>query len=261
MTKASDWQASVTARVAEAVRRFRDERGMSAQDVADGCTKLGYPIPRSIIANLENGRRASVDLAEVLILAKALDVPPVALLVPAGQTGAMEILPGQTYSTDDALQWITGETMLDDEPEEDTVEERFDEIRRHRQAVHNLLKSVSRAEEYRRGAAMTRDRPTRDANLELVARLDEFVSEQSRSLQDFRATMRAKGIQPPTLPPTLNHLDYVEAEDSWVHYSEAPDAPGARPPTDEERAAARADRAAQDAALMAQHRDRRKDRA
>lgn len=255
MAKASDWQASVTAGVAEAVRRFRDERGMSAQDVADATVKLGYPIQRSVIANLENGRRSGVDLAELYILAKALDVPPVALLVPAGEAGEMEILPGQTYSTDDALQWITGETMLDDEPEEDTVEERFDEIRKHRQGVHGLLRSISRTEEYRRGALLTRDPATRDANLELVARFDALVSEQSRNLQDFRATMRARGIQPPTLPPTLSHLDYVESDDSWVHYSEAPDAPGARPPSAEERAEA-------DAALRASmmRDNRRKDR-
>ena len=57
--------------------------------------------------------------------------------------------------------------------------------------------------------------------------------------------------------PTLNDLDYVEIEDTWVHYSEAPEAPGARPPTDGER---EAERAARDAALMAQISSRRKDR-
>jgi transcriptional regulator with XRE-family HTH domain len=230
----------VTAGAAEAVRRFRDERGMSAQDVADATAELGYPIQRSVIANLENGRRVSVDLAEFLVLAKALDVPPVALLVPAGEVGEMEILPGQICSTDDALQWITGETMLDDELDEDTVELLFDDLRRHRQGVQNLLRSISRAEEYRRGAVLTRDQATREASLQLVARFDELVSKQSRSLQDFRASMRARGIQPPTLPPTLSHIDYVESGDSWVHYSEAPDAPGSRPPTDEERAESRA---------------------
>jgi len=234
MTKPQEWQASVTARAAEAVRRFRDERGMSAQDVADACAKLGYPIARSVIANLENGRRSTVDLAELLILAKVLDVPPVALLVPVGEVGDMEVLPGQVYSTDEALQWITGELPLDYDPEEDSLAERLDDVRKHRLAVYALLQAVSRAEEFRRGANVTRDKATRDFNLELVARFDDQISAQSIALQELRAQMRAKGIQTPTLPPPISHLDFVETEDGWVHVSEAPDAPGARPATPEE---------------------------
>ncbi|MQS13378.1 helix-turn-helix transcriptional regulator [Streptomyces kaniharaensis] len=235
MTNPKDWQAGVTGRVAEAVRRFREERGMSAQDVAAACADLGYPIARSIIANLENGRRSSVDVAEVLVLAKVLDVPPVALVVPVGETGEIEVLPGRMISTDEALQWVCGDLPLDYEPANDTVEERFDEVRRHRQMMYGLQKAISRTEEYRRGAALSRDMPTREHNSRLVAQFDEMISDMSLAIQDLRAEMRAKGIHPPTLPPALAHLDYVETEDAWVHVSEAPaDAPGVRPPTDEE---------------------------
>ncbi|MFE2106575.1 helix-turn-helix domain-containing protein [Kitasatospora sp. NPDC059463] len=234
MTNPKDWQAGVTGRVAEAVRRFREERGMSAQDVAAACAKLGYPIARSIIANLENGRRSGIDVAEVLVLAQVLDVPPVALLVPVGETGEIEILPGRMYSTGEALQWICGELPLDYEPTSDT-EKRFDEIRQHHQMLYGLQKAIGRVAEYRRGAAMSRDMATREANAKWVAMSDEMISDASLALQDFRAEMRAKGITPPTLPPSLSYIDFVETEDEWVHVSEAPsDAPGVRPPTDEE---------------------------
>ena len=226
MTTPKDWQAAVTGGVAEAVRRFREERGMSAQDVAGACAKLGYPIARSVIANLENGRRSSVDVAEVLVLAKVLDVPPVALLVPVGEAGEIEILPGQTISTDEALGWITGELLLGDDPDDDSVEGRFEELRKHRQLVHALLQAISRTEEYRRGAAITRDDATRESSLGLVARFDDFISEQSLDLQQFRVEMRSRGIKPPTLPPTLSHLDLIETEEGdWVHYSEVSDIP------------------------------------
>ncbi|MFF7637744.1 helix-turn-helix domain-containing protein [Kitasatospora sp. NPDC008050] len=234
MTTPKDWQAAVTGRVAEAVRRFREERGMSAQDVADACAKLGYPIARSVIANLENGRRSSVDVAELLVLAKVLDVPPVALLVPVGEESEIEVLPDQVYSTDDALMWVTGELPLDYEPPDDTVEERFEEVRKHSQMVYALLKSISRTDEHRRGAALTRDQATREFNLDLVARFDDIIGDQTLGLQEFRAQMREKGIRTPSLPPPLTHLDLVETDEGWVHVSQAPDAPGARPASPEE---------------------------
>lgn len=233
MTNPKDWQAGVTGRVAEAVRRFREERGMSAQDVAAACAKLGYPIARNVIANLENGRRSSVDVAEVLVLAKVLDVPPVVFLVPLGEVGEVELLPGLMYSTGEALQWVCGEQPFDHEPTND-LELRFSAIRNYSETLRGLQKTISSSEEFRRKVATARDPQTREANVKLVNQFDEIIGDYSQDVQDQRSTMRRKGITPPALPSELAYLD-LSHHDDWGHVSEeTPDASGSQPAADGE---------------------------
>lgn len=64
--------------------------------------------PRAVLANLETGRRPSVSVAELLILAAALDVPPAVLVAPLGRRERTEILPGVDPYTADAINWIAG---------------------------------------------------------------------------------------------------------------------------------------------------------
>jgi transcriptional regulator with XRE-family HTH domain len=101
------WSESLTDRVARAVRSARGSR--SAQEIADETARLGYPMTRSQIANLESGRKRSVDIAELIILAAALGVPPVALLFPDLPDGDVEDLPGQLVSSAAGLVLFTGE--------------------------------------------------------------------------------------------------------------------------------------------------------
>ena len=108
----NDWQGRLTQQVTAAVRDYRKLRGMSAQGLADACAALGHAIPRTSIANLENGRRSGVEIAELLVFAKALDVPPIALLLPIGMAGSVEVLPGQELPIWDAVSWVTAETLI-----------------------------------------------------------------------------------------------------------------------------------------------------
>ncbi|MDY0811624.1 helix-turn-helix transcriptional regulator [Kitasatospora purpeofusca] len=225
MTNPKDWQAGVTGRVAEAVRRFREERGMSAQDVAAACAKLGYPIARNVIANLENGRRSSIDVAEVLVLAEVLGVPPVVFLVPLGEVGEIELLPGSMYSTGDALRWVCGEQMPDHEPTND-LELRFQEIRFYNETLHGLQRTISDSEEYRRKVATARDAATREVNVKLVNQFDEIIGDYSQEIQDRRSLMRQKGITPPTLPSALAHLDLSQYDDWGNTPAETPEESG-----------------------------------
>ncbi|WP_333769318.1 helix-turn-helix domain-containing protein [Streptomyces sp. IBSBF 2435] len=217
-----DWQARLTGRVADTVRRLREERGMTAQEVADACAALGHRMPRSVIANLENGRRSGIDLTELLVLAKVLDVPPVALLVPAGQVSSVELLPGRDMPTDEALEWVSGELPLGTEPEEDTLEERYDQLRRHAQGVRNVLLATKTADEYRRALTLIRDPKQRAAQEDWVGKMDMYTSQTVHDLQDYRAAMRARGITPPDLPEELDHLDLIQTEDGWVPIDEGP---------------------------------------
>jgi len=50
---------------------------MMAPQPANRTAELGYKLPRSVPANLKNERRDRTSVAELLILAAALDVPPV----------------------------------------------------------------------------------------------------------------------------------------------------------------------------------------
>ena len=62
--------------VARNVRLERANRGWSAEDLAVRTQATACPIPRSIIANLENGRRADVSVDELAAFAAALGMDP-----------------------------------------------------------------------------------------------------------------------------------------------------------------------------------------
>jgi transcriptional regulator with XRE-family HTH domain len=61
-----------------------------------------------VIANLENGRRETISVAEMLVIAAALDVPPVLLIADVGREESTEILPGVESSSWLARGWILG---------------------------------------------------------------------------------------------------------------------------------------------------------
>lgn len=102
------WPAKLTGMVAQHLRRWREELGLSAQQLADRTRVLGFHVPRSVIANLENGRRETLSIAEFLVLAAALDVPPVLLIADLGRENVVEILPDVSVSTWLARGWILG---------------------------------------------------------------------------------------------------------------------------------------------------------
>ncbi|MDV5147214.1 helix-turn-helix transcriptional regulator [Streptomyces sp. SBC-4] len=104
------WSERYAKGVAAELRRHRELRGMSAQELADACASIGAPIQRSVIANLENGRRASVGIAEVMAFAAALKIPPISLIVPLGYESEVEILPGVKKDPYMAAYWIMGMT-------------------------------------------------------------------------------------------------------------------------------------------------------
>lgn len=103
------WPERFTAGVAGQIKRYRESKGQSYQQLADACTALGYPTLRTTLANLENGRRKSVTVHELVVIAEALAVPPIQLLFPGLPQGPVEYLPGRTSIAWQALQWFNGE--------------------------------------------------------------------------------------------------------------------------------------------------------
>ena len=115
VTKSDDWSAGVAQLVAREVRRYRRMRRprMSMQQLADRTAELGMPIPQSVLANLESGRRETVSVAEVLVLAAALNVAPIDLICPVGFDKQMEMLPGAAMDPLTVRRWFTGNWKLD----------------------------------------------------------------------------------------------------------------------------------------------------
>ncbi|MFJ4829889.1 helix-turn-helix domain-containing protein [Streptomyces sp. NPDC088747] len=109
-----DWVTRIGTSIAREIRRHRLAAGMSAQQLSDACGKLGAPIPRTVISNIENGRRTNVSVAEVIVLARALRIPPIAFIFPAGYEAEVEYLPGRRIDTIRAINWFSGVTQIDE---------------------------------------------------------------------------------------------------------------------------------------------------
>ncbi|HKW93133.1 MAG TPA: helix-turn-helix domain-containing protein [Methylomirabilota bacterium] len=72
--------APVSAEVIAKLRALRKFQKVSAQTLADRMTELGYPIQRTVIANLETGRRSEVSIDHLVIAAQALGTTAMAIL-------------------------------------------------------------------------------------------------------------------------------------------------------------------------------------
>lgn len=111
MTK--NWQEGLMARVARSLKEAREAQKpkLSVAKLADRTSDIGYPMSRTVIADIELGRRRSLDVVELIVLAAALNIPPVLLLYPEAPDGEVEVLPGVSASSDDAIAWFSGESL------------------------------------------------------------------------------------------------------------------------------------------------------
>ncbi|WP_374026434.1 hypothetical protein [Mycobacterium sp. HNNTM2301] len=102
------WASELVKRVGLAVKKARD--GKSAAWLSERTAELGYRISPTVIAKLDSGHRGNVlNVAELLVLAAALEVPPLVLLYPDLADGEVELIPGRPGSSWDAYLWATGE--------------------------------------------------------------------------------------------------------------------------------------------------------
>lgn len=103
-----EWRKSWVSTIAKRVKEIRASKGMRGDDLSARTKELGYEIPRSTLANIEIGRKSSVGVHEVAILAAALEVPPVALLFDYVSGEKVEVLPGVERSGIEAVEWFAG---------------------------------------------------------------------------------------------------------------------------------------------------------
>lgn len=190
-----DWAARLTDVTAERVRHYRDKRDMTAQQVVDACVALGLPMKRSVLVNLEHGRRGNVTLAELLALSDVLGVHPVELVFPIGKDKTFEALPGRDMETWDALRWFTGESGKDD-----TSVQMWREHARHvaeRRKLLDLASSLRADAETAKAPDVTREM------LDRADRASERADFETDKLRFHRAWMRRNGIALPDVTPDL----------------------------------------------------------
>ena len=230
MGQNEEWASDWSRRIGENVRRLRKHRALSAQQLSDRCAELGYVVPRSTIANLESGRRTTVPVQEVAVLAAALEVPPMAVLFPVVEPNdTLEVLPGVNVLGVEGAWWFGYGQILRDTAKFPTWERwaasgdsqfnalESDDIFRLRvieeMDLSDLLRIIDeweRGPEVRRPVSRTRGRlasvasPSEDATKSRIAaekqRLWEGVVSGARDLEATRSLIEKIGATPRPLP-------------------------------------------------------------
>jgi transcriptional regulator with XRE-family HTH domain len=201
--------------VAREVRRYREARQprMSTQQLADRTAELGMLIPRSVLANLESGRRETVSVAEVLVLAAALDVAPIELVCPVGFDKQTEMLPDRMMEPFAAMRWFTGELKLDItggvtelrdpaplERSSTSILEHYNNlIERLREREANALRAAADA------AAESADKSSAGEIARLhMQNLEDYRFFMREPLRRARADIRERGMHVPDLPADID---------------------------------------------------------
>jgi transcriptional regulator with XRE-family HTH domain len=189
------WASGITRAIADELRRYRAERGLSAQQLADRCAKLGLEISRATITDLENGRRIAVSVAELIIMARALEISPIALITPVGRQETMEIFPGQRTGAFDAALWFSGHAdLVNAEGGKDGPDLVAADIDAEDLSLYYQYADAVRA--WRRIA----DRPELLRDAEVIETIEQ-------AFHQLRARIGERGLIVPPLPHGLEHLD------------------------------------------------------
>lgn len=116
MDHETDWANDWAVRIGSNLRNERRRCGFTAQEFADKCTELGYPISRSTVAKIESGRKRDIPVQEVLVFAKVLDVAPPDLLFDL-RTPLEEVwvLPKLIATSVEGAAWFSGNWTLPDD--------------------------------------------------------------------------------------------------------------------------------------------------
>ncbi|WP_328845474.1 helix-turn-helix domain-containing protein [Streptomyces sp. NBC_00258] len=203
------------------MRRYRLERGISVQKLADICTEeYGLPIKRSVLANFEGGRRPALSVVELLVIARILKVPPVQLLFPVGLEETTEVLPGKPVNTWAALQWFTGEAsrLPGDDPETAPMEgaAAVRMFRRHDRLVAEWSDNNRQLQKL-----FVASPGSPEANIVRLA--SQTLHSIGDALKEVRTQMRRRGLTPPQLPAELAYVDTTEADTTYTPLTEESD--------------------------------------
>lgn len=83
---------------------------MSARVLSEATAAIGCEIPRGTIAKVEVGKRG-LAMHELLVLSRALSVPPWMLLVDLASEELVELWPGRRLHPWEIVRWFRGDTI------------------------------------------------------------------------------------------------------------------------------------------------------
>ncbi|MFD0261778.1 helix-turn-helix domain-containing protein [Kitasatospora indigofera] len=203
-----EWAATVAATIAAEIKKQRASQGLSAEALSERCSDLGFPISRQIIAKVESGHRGALDVPELLVLADALQVPPVALIFPPDREAFVRTAPLVKKPVWDAAKWFCGEEDPVHPPEDGSTRATLDALRRHDRLLRIALMSHRISTERRQEAQLAS--PADYEAINRAAAQLEAVAQQDRSeLLAARQALRARGVFPSPLPDSLAFIDPV----------------------------------------------------
>lgn len=227
------WATSWAASIGRNIFSVRKSRGIIAQQLADRCSELGYPLARSTIANIESGRKRDIPVQEIAVIARALGVPPVRLLYPIEDGGiSFTALPDVEVLPTEAMEWFSGRARIDDDGAvsvltNDGTDAGLSNARTERDNRLYALYVLGRLEDLRdrlreaRAGVLPLGFPDSERmdHLGVTGPSDaEFFAEQTAAqikqherdlyhavstMQQARANLRAGGMVPPQLPEAL----------------------------------------------------------
>lgn len=196
-------------------------RGLSAQQLSDRCAEVGMPIARSVLANFESGRRPTLSVAELLVLAEALKVQPTSLVFPVGYEPTVEVLPGLQYDTFQAAEWWGSDAGVGlTDPEGPLPAEELGEAlgitlyRDHRAAMSEATSQQRKAEWHLEQAGKLDKEQAADlraAHFQLSEAAQKQQQQAETALWRIRVRIAKSGMVPPPVASTLAQFREYEA--------------------------------------------------
>ena len=98
------WAPELTSRIAAEIKALRGER--SGQWLSDETAAIGHRVSRSTISEIETGKRRTISIDAVIVLAAALKVSVADLLYPG--LDDVEMLPGRVVRHGEAIEALVG---------------------------------------------------------------------------------------------------------------------------------------------------------
>ncbi len=212
-----EWARDATHRVGLEIKRLRGEH--TVQWLSDRTAELGHRVGRSRISDLERGDRGGVlDIAELVVLARALGVPPLQLLFPIGREAMTEVLPGAVVPTWASAKWFTNEGAFPQAMRDGGWTASTEDIDAWKAGVPLRFRELDRM--YKQwGAARGEVQKARDEAVEATTpearksarNVLELAEERLRGAEDavrnHREYIRQLGLDPGPLSPKFAYLD------------------------------------------------------
>lgn len=191
---AKAWESSISERVGKTVKRLRDDLGLTAVQLSERTRESGYPISRVAITKIENNSRAGkLDVAEWIVLAYALDVPPGALLYPDLPDGQVEVLPGWFLPSWVALLSLDGEAKGVKDPSQFPLLTSLANMTRRRLAKVEDRKAAWSMHNREVAEAKAENRDPRpevtEAALRSVAQIDRDIADLNQRMATIKASV------------------------------------------------------------------------